>query len=83
MLGQLDRRASIERNQRRTHSSGLVKGPERLENSRRVLEQSSRFGGIALRQFCARNQGLCEVVSSTNGFENPMRVDDLLHSNHG
>jgi len=82
MLGPLDWRSSIECGQRCTYSSGLVKGPERLENSRRILEQSSRFDRIALRQFCARNQDLCEVVSSTNGFENSMRVGDVLHSNH-
>ena len=83
MLGQLDWRSSIERSQRCTHSSGLVKGPERLENSRRILEQSSRFDRIALRQFCARNQDLGEVVSSISGFENSIRIGDVLQGNRG
>lgn len=83
MLGRLDRRSLIERSQRGTHSRGLVKGPERLKNSRRVLKQSSGFNRITLSQFCARNQGLCEVVPSTNGFENLMRFGNVLRSSHG
>ncbi len=83
MLGPLDLRSSIERSQPFAYPARLVYGAKRLEDRHSLVQQSSRFDGIALRHFCARNQGLCEVVSSVNGLENPVRVGDVLHSEHG